>query len=59
MLDQETSKSMCVSLRLDPTTLKNVEQDRNGKTLSATMNAMIRRVLSGLFYDAKEEVNDG
>ena len=59
MLDQETSKSMCVSLRLDPATLKNVEQDRNGKTLSATMNAMIRRVLSGLFYDAKEEVNDG
>ena len=55
----EVPHSMCVSLRVDLATLKNLEQDRNGKTLSATMNARIRGVLSGLFYDAKEEVNDG
>jgi len=51
--------SMCVSLRLDPTTLKVIEQERGDKTLSAAMHARICGALSVLAAKAKEEANDG
>ena len=51
--------SMCVSLRLDPATLKIVEQERGDKTLSATMNARICGVLSVLAAKAEEGARDG
>ena len=57
MSDQ--AHSMCVSLRLDPATLKIVEQERGDKTLSATMNARICSALSVLADKAKEGENDG
>ena len=52
------ARRMCVSFRVDPTTLKMVEQERGDKTLSATMNARISGVLSILSSKAKGEVND-
>lgn len=59
MTRQEAPRSMCVSLRLDPATLKAVEQERGAKTLSATMNARICGALSTLATSAKEgESND-
>ena len=51
--------SMCVTLRMDPATLKAVESEQGDKTLSATLNARICRALSVLASSAKEEANDG
>ena len=51
--------SMCVTLRMDPATLKAVESEQGAKTLSATLNARICRALSVLASTAKEEANDG
>ena len=58
MSDQKAPHSMCVSLRLDPATLKTVESERGGKTLSATMNARICGALSVLTSNANEEECD-
>lgn len=58
MIDQE-ARSMCVSLRLNPETLKELEQKRDDRTLSTTMNARICGALSVLSHNAKKEVNDG
>jgi len=55
MSDQ--AHSMCVSLRLDPATLKAVEQERGGKTLSATLNTRICGALSTLASNAKKGDN--
>ena len=56
--DQKASHSMCVSLRLDPATLKVVESERGVKTLSTTLNARICGALSVLASKAKEEERD-
>ena len=53
---QDQARSMCVSLRLDPATLKVVESERGDKTLSATLNARICGALSVLASNA--EVSD-
>ena len=45
--------SMCVSLRLDPATLKVVEQEQGDKTLSAALNTHICGALSKLASNAK------
>jgi hypothetical protein len=50
---------MCVSLRLNPETLKELEQKRDDRTLSTTMNVRICGALSALSHNAKKEVNDG
>ena len=50
--------SMCVPLRLDPATLKVVEEERGDKTLSATLDARIGRALFVLSSKAKVEAND-
>jgi len=57
MSDQ--AHSMCVSLRLDPATLKAVEQERGDKTLSTALNTRICGALSTLASNAKDEGNDG
>jgi len=49
---------MCVSLRLDPATLKVVDSERGDKTLSTTLNARICGALSILAFKAKEEERD-
>ena len=55
----EAAHSMCVSLRLDPATLKVVESERADKTLSATMNVRLCGALSVLALNVnKEESND-
>ena len=56
MSDQ--AHSMCVSLRLDPATLKAIEQERGDKTLSAAMNTRICGALSVLASKAKIGEND-
>ena len=56
--EQKVPHSMCMSLRLDPATLKTVEQEQKGKTLSATMYARICRALSVLISNANEEEYD-
>jgi len=53
MSDQ--AHSMCVSLRLDPATLKAVEQERGDKTLSTALNTRICSALSVLVSKVKEE----
>ena len=53
MSDQ--AHSMCVSLRLDPATLKAVELEQGDKTLSTTLNARICGALSVLASNAKGE----
>ena len=55
----EQTHSMCVSLRLDPATLKAVELEQGDKTLSATLNTRICGALSVLASKAKEETHDG
>ena len=56
--DQQVPHSMCMSLRLDPATLRTVEQEQKGKTLSATMNAQICGALLALISNANEEECD-
>ena len=59
MPEESVAHSMCVSLRLDPATLKAVESGRADKTLSATMNVRICGALSVLASNAKKEESDG
>ena len=56
MVDQ--AHSMCVTLRVDPATLKAVESEQGDKTLSSTLNARICRALSVLASTAKDETSD-
>lgn len=58
MVDEEAAHCQCVSLRLDPATLKAVESERADKTLSATMNARICGALSTLTSNANKEESD-
>lgn len=48
MVDEETAHSQCVSLRLDLSTLKNIEEDLKGVTLSVGMGATINKTLRAL-----------
>lgn len=59
MVEEEAAHSQCVSLRLDPATLRLVEDERADKTLSATMNVRICGALSVLASNANTEESDG
>lgn len=48
MVDEEAAHSQCVSLRLDPSTLKNIEENLQGVTLSVSMGASINNTLKAL-----------
>ena len=56
MADQ--AHSMCVTLRVNPATLKAVESEQGDKTLSATLNTRLCGALSGLVSKVKEEESD-
>ena len=59
MSDQEEqAHSMCVTLRLDPTTLKTIEDKQEGATLSAALGVRITGTLEVLAKNAKGEAND-
>lgn len=49
MSDQEKqAHSMCVTLRLDPSTLKELSEERKEETLSAMMNVRIKNTIKSL-----------
>lgn len=52
---EEQAHSMCVSLRLDPATLKELNEERKEETLSAAMNVRICGALSVLASHANRE----
>lgn len=54
MREEEKAHSMGVSLRLDPATLKVIEEQANGETLSVVLGASISHVLRVLATKAKE-----
>ena len=54
----DRAHSMCVSLRLDPATLKVVELEQGDKTLSAALNTRICGALSVLASKAVEGDNN-
>jgi hypothetical protein len=59
MSDQEKpAHSMCVSLRLDPSTLKTIEDKKEGATLSAALGVRITDTLEVLAKNVKDELND-
>lgn len=60
MSDQEEqAHSMCVTLRIDPSTLKAIKQKQEGVTLSAALGGRLTDTLEVLAKNAnKEESND-
>lgn len=57
MSDEDVVHSMCVSLRIDPTTLKELDEVRQEVTLSAMMNMRIKNTLDSLVKCAKKGEN--
>lgn len=55
MSDEEASHTQCVTLRIDPSTLKEIEQKLDGVTLSTTLGASINRTLKVMAASAEEE----
>jgi hypothetical protein len=51
---EEQAHSMCVSLRLDPATLKELNEERKEETLSAMMNVRIKNTIESLVGCAKK-----
>ena len=51
---EEQAHSMCVSLRLDPATLKELNEERKEETLSAMMNVRIKNKM-GLFVECAKK----
>lgn len=52
-MPDQAAHSMCVSLRIDPSTLDKLEADRDGATLSASMGIKINNTLCVLAKSAK------
>jgi hypothetical protein len=48
MSDEEAAHSQCVSLRLDPSTLKAIEDNLQGATLSVGLGVSINNTLRAL-----------
>lgn len=56
--NKESARSQCVSLRLDPTTLEEIEGEvtkNKGATLSATMNQKLNEGFKLIIKTAKNE----
>jgi len=54
MQEEEAAHSMCVSLRLDPATLKAMKEQAHDKTLSVVLGASINNTLRALAAKAKD-----
>lgn len=59
MVDEEAAHSQCVSLRLDPSTLKAIERKQEGATLSAALGVRITDTLEVLAKNVNKEESDG
>lgn len=51
-MPKDSPHSMCVSLRLDPSTLKAIKEESHGATLSVVLGASINQTLRGLAIKA-------
>lgn len=56
-MSDQAAHSMCVSLRLDPATLKELNEERKEETLSVTMNVAINNAIESLVKCAREGGN--
>ena len=53
-MPKDSPHSMCVSLRLDPATLKALKEESLGTTLSVVLGSSINQTLRKLAVEAKE-----